>query len=42
MKKGLAFAILGMMVLIMSDAFAGDEEIWGTYRLILRDPHGSF
>jgi hypothetical protein len=42
MKKGLAFAILGMMVLIMSDAFAGDEEIWGTYRLILRDSHGSF
>jgi hypothetical protein len=37
MKNGFAFAILGiavMMVLVTSDAFAGDEEIWGTYRLI--------
>jgi exopolysaccharide biosynthesis protein len=34
MKNGLAFAILGMMALITSDASAGDEEIWGTYRLI--------
>jgi len=37
MKKGLAFAIFGIaitMVLVTSDAFAGDEEIWGTYKLI--------
>jgi hypothetical protein len=37
MKNGLAFAILGIamtIVLVTSDAFAGDEEIWGTYRLI--------
>jgi len=37
MKNGLAFAILGIamtMVLTPTDAFAGDEGIWGTYRLI--------
>jgi hypothetical protein len=37
MKNGLAFTILGIamtMVLVTSDAFAGDEEIWGTYKLI--------
>ena len=37
MKNGFAFAILGIamtMVLVISGAFAGDEEIWGTYRLV--------
>ncbi len=37
MKNGLAFAAFGIavtMVLLTSDAFAGDKEIWGTYKLI--------
>ena len=35
MKRDLAFAILGIaLALITSEALAGDEEIWGTYRLI--------
>ena len=37
MKKNLAFTILGIaltMALFTSDALAGDEEIWGTYKLI--------
>jgi len=37
MKKGLAFTIFGIamtMALITSNALAGDEEIWGTYKLI--------
>ena len=36
MKNGLAFAagIAVTMVLLISDAFAGDEEIWGTYKLL--------
>jgi hypothetical protein len=37
MKKGLAFTIFGaavVMALFTSDALAGDDEIWGTYKLI--------
>jgi hypothetical protein len=37
MKKAFAFTIFGTaltITLIASGAFAGDEEIWGTYKLI--------
>jgi hypothetical protein len=37
MKRGLVFVIVGIamtIAIVTSDAFAGDEEIWGTYRLI--------
>jgi hypothetical protein len=37
MKKGFVFVIFGIVMTIAaitSNAFAGDEEIWGTYKLI--------
>jgi hypothetical protein len=37
MKEGFAFTIFGIvmtMAVVTSVAFAGDEEIWGTYKLI--------
>jgi Lipocalin-like domain len=37
MRKGFAFTIFGIVMataIVTSVAFAGDEEIWGTYKLI--------